>query len=449
MTDNPLPSASPLHREEIAKIEVGQTAVSPAVARGLAAFFVVAIAIVPVFEAFGARWTAAPATAWARLVALPGRVVDGARADEAIGTPGRWNRTLAANRIALADMAAFEDALEDESLLGRSLRPGAQRILSGVLGAGNERVYIGRDGWLFYRADTEYVTSAGFLDPARLRRRVAAASEWTAPPQPDPRLAILDFHRQLGERGITLVVMPTPVKPSIHPGEFARRYREHRAPVQNPSYAAFVEDLQRAGVRVFDPAGGLVAGRAGAPQYLETDTHWRPEAMETVAGELAAFIRRHVDLPPVPSPGFRLEERAVENQGDTALMLDLPAGQTLYLPEAAWIRRVVEADGGAWRSDREADVLVLGDSFTNIYALASMGWGDSAGFAEHVSHALNRPVDRIVQNADGAFATRLLLRDAGPARLARTRVVIWQFATRELASGDWRLMDLPDDPMIR
>jgi hypothetical protein len=442
--DSPLPRVSPLHREEIAKIEVGQTAVSPGVARALVAFFLAVVALVPVFEALWQRWTPTPAAAtlWTRLVSLPGRVADGFRADAALGTPGRWNRAVAANRVALADMAAFEDALEDESLLGRALRPHAQRVLSGTLRAGNERVYIGRDGWLFFRPDTEYVTSSGFLDPRRLRRRIAAASEWTDPPQPDPRLAIVDVHRQLEARGITLVVLPTPVKPSIHPEQFATAYERRREPLQNPSYDAFVADLERAGVLVFDPAPLLAAARFSSPQFLATDTHWRPEAMEAVAGQLAALIRQRVPLPDVAPPGFRIEERAVSNTGDTAAMLDLPAGQTLHRPEEVWIRQVRETDGGPWRSSRDADVLVLGDSFTNIYALESMGWGSSAGFVEHLSVALGRPADRIVQNDDGAWATRALLQQAGPTRLAGTRIVIWQFATRELAFGDWKLIPL-------
>ena len=62
-------------------------------------------------------------------------------------------------------MSAFEAALEDQSVIGRALRPPTQRVLSGWLGAGNERVYIGREGWLFYRPDVEYLTGRGFLDP--------------------------------------------------------------------------------------------------------------------------------------------------------------------------------------------------------------------------------------------------------------------------------------------
>ena len=63
-----------------------------------------------------------------------------------------------------------------------------------------------------------------------------------------------------------------------------------------------------------------------------------------------------------------------------------------------------------------SDVLVLGDSFSNIYALESMAWGTSAGLVEQLSYLLRRPVDRIVQNDDGAFATRAMLQQ-NPQRL--------------------------------
>jgi alginate O-acetyltransferase complex protein AlgJ len=56
-----------------------------------------------------------------------------------------------------------------------------------------------------------------------------------------------------------------------------------------------------------------------------------------------------------------------------------------------------------------------------------------------LSYALARPVDRLAQNDDAAFATRAMV--AGdPARLTGKRVVVYQFATRELAFGDWRIL---------
>ena len=420
-----------------------------AVARVVVVVFLACIGIVPALEWIGPRGSDdAGESAWSLLTGIGARVRERLAVDAGPQTDVA-RRVVVANRAVLEGLKAFEDGLEDQARIGRLLRPPAQAVLSGGLGAGNERVYVGRDGWLFYRPEVEYLTGRGFLEPAVLARRMATASEWTAAPQPDPRPAIIRFARQLEARGITLVVMPTPLKPMIHPEQLARGYEAASSPLQNPSFSALADDLRRSGVLVFDAADVLARARreTGRPQFLATDTHWRPEAMAIVTDALAGFLRARVPMPELPDPGYLTDAREVTNVGDTAVMLDLPSGQRLFPPETVSIRRILAPGGAAWRPSREADVLVLGDSFSNIYSLASMGWGDSAGFAEQLSDALGRPVDRIVQNSDGAYATRLALRRmlaTGEDRLAGTRVVIWQFAARELTIGDWRVFELPE-----
>jgi alginate O-acetyltransferase complex protein AlgJ len=439
----PLPS-----REEIARAELGHTDVSPVTARVFVAWFLLLIAVMPVAEFLAGRTGAAGEGdgAWSHLRALP-RDVRSAFTPSAAAGPdqgaGRlWPRVVAANRAVLAGLSAFESALEDESALGRALRPPAQVVMTGRLGAGNERVYPGRDGWLFYRADVDSVTGRPFLAPRQISRRIAAADEWTSPPAPDPRPAIVQLHRDLAARGIALVVMPTPVKPSVHPEWLARRLSDEPGVVRNPSFDALVEDLRREGVLVFDPADDLAAAtRSPEARYLATDTHWRPEAMERVAQHLAAFVAAEAPLPAVPDPGYAIERAEARNTGDITRMLDLPAGSTLFPDEAVWLRRVLQADGSLWRSSRDADVLLLGDSFANIYSLESLGWGTSAGLAEQLSDALGRPLDRFVQNDAGAFATREMLARE-PGRLDGKRLVIYQFAERELAFGDWKILPL-------
>ena len=438
----PLPTSGD-RREEQARIEVGHTTVAPATAHMLVAVFLTATALVPLAELASGLTSqdgAAP-SAWSHLRRLPLEIGSQLAATGAQGADaGLWDRTIAANRAVLAGLSEFELALEDESALGRTLRPPAQLLLTGWLAAGNERVYAGRDGWLFYRPDVEHVTGPGFLEPAELRRRVASASEWEQPPQPDPRVAIGQLHRDLAARGIELVVMPTPVKPSVHPARLAAGRAGAQA-VENPSTDPFVEDLRRRGVLVFDPLEMLAGAAAGDADYLATDTHWRPETMELVAERLAAFLTERTALPPVPGPGHRAERVEVRNRGDIALMLDLPDGSALFPPEPVWLRRVLAPDGSLWRSSRDADVLVLGDSFSNIYALESMGWGTSAGLVEQLSFVLRRPLDRLVQNDAGAYATRAMLQ-RDPSRLDGKRVVVYQFATRELSFGDWQVLPI-------
>jgi alginate O-acetyltransferase complex protein AlgJ len=306
-----------------------------------------------------------------------------------------------------------------------------------ALGAGNEQVYLGRDGWLFYREDLDYVTGGEFVTPTEEAK--------------DPRRAILHLNRQLADRGIRLIVVPTPVKPEIHPERFAGGDgdAEREVALRPSAFDRLVRDLTDGGVLVFDPAPTLLEARSrNGVSYLKTDTHWRPEAMELVTERLARFVAGRVDLPPTVTSDLATERVDVENVGDTTYMLGLSEGQSQprYPPERVTITRVLNADGSRWSPDRSADVLLLGDSFTNIYSLGGMGWGDGAGFAEHLSFHLGRPVDRIVQNAGGAWATRdQLARELarGSDRLSQKRVVIFQFAERELASGDWRRVELP------
>ena len=68
---------------------------------------------------------------------------------------------------------------------------------------------------------------------------------------------------------------------------------------------------------------------------------------------------------------------------------------------------------------------------------------------EQLSHELGCAVDRIVVNDRGACATRERLgRECirGRDPLAGTKVVVWEFAVRELVEGDWKLVDLTVRP---
>jgi alginate O-acetyltransferase complex protein AlgJ len=127
-------------------------------------------------------------------------------------------------------------------------------------------------------------------------------------------------------------------------------------------------------------------------------------------------------------------------------MLKLPEEQQLFQPQQVMVKQVQDASGNPWEPDAAADVLLLGDSFTNIFSLEGMGWGNAAGLGPHLALALGRPVDVIAQNDSGAFATRqALVRElqGGQDRLAGKRVVIWEFASRELSVGDWKPLGLP------
>ena len=343
-----------------------------------------------------------------------------------------------------------EDLLQDDSPLVQWTLPRVQNFVT-RLGVGNEQAYCGRvmpDGrqWLHYRPDVDYVTSRGFLDPAFLTARKRTAGEEIV--QPDPVRAIVDFRDQLARRGIRLLLMPTPVKAMMQPETLSARATFGQGVVQNPSYAQFLAELKNARVEVFDPSDLIMAEmkRTRQPQYLADDTHWLPGAMELTARVLAQRIGGMKVLPPSEPETYARRTVTVSNRGDIFDMLRLPTWQSFVTPQTVQVHQVRTADGETWFPARSADVLLLGDSFSNIYSLEGMNWGESAGLAEQLSFALKRPVDAITNNAGGSFVTReLLVKELarGRNRLRTKKLVVWQFAMRDLLSGNWKLLDLP------
>ena len=359
---------------------------------------------------------------------------------------GAIDRALAANRTLLARVRQIEDRLADESVVGGRVRRFVQRRMTGWLGAGTAQVEVGAGGWLYYRPDLDHVTGPGFLEPRHLARRAAEGDTLAPASHPDPRPALTMLGEDLRRRGVRLVVMPVPVKPAVDPGGLGGAPQPRGPIVTNRSYPQLAAELEAAGTAVFHVAGSLAAlrGEGGAPLYLATDTHWRPRTVRRVAADLAAFVEREAALSE-PSIDYRLRPVEVTNRGDTARLLGLGPAAPRFPPETVRVERVETAEGAPWSPAREAEVLLLGDSFTNVFSLRSLGWGTSAGLAEHLSFALGRPVGRLSQNDDGAIAPRRLLaaelaRD--PDYLAATRVVVYQFAARELSQGDWRPVDL-------
>ena len=426
----------PLTRYMDARREVGETAVSRRVAWMLVGFFVALLGV--------------PGSV--QLLSGTAIAVGAATSSLQLDSDGFVGQIFSTNRRWLDAAQRIEDAVGERSLIVEATRPVTQSVLTGLLGASTELAYPADNGWLFYAPDVAYVTGKGFLDPAQLVRRAGSGDTVSRAPDPDPRPAMLELHRALARRDIRLIVMPTPVKPTVESRRLGPAALE--GSIENRSYETFVDTLRDHGVLVFDVGEVIHESRdvLVGPLYLTTDTHWRPKTMELVATRLSTFITDNVELPPA-SMALRTSVSDVTNTGDLVRLVGVGPATNLFAEETVQIRQVVSDAAGRWRPDPQADVLLLGDSFTNVFSLGAMGWGESAGLAEHLSLSLARPVDRMSQNDAGARASRdLLVRELrrGRNRLDGKRVVILQFANRELAFGDWPISDLRvDTPPVR
>lgn len=349
---------------------------------------------------------------------------------------------IEANRKILAALDEFEKDLEDSSpLLGASLTK-IQWIQLRFGRIGNETVYPGEDGWLLLRTGLDHLVGKPFLDPAVLETRRRSADSWRPEPNPDPRPALLDFHRQLQERGIDLVLLPVPTKPAIESESLAPSALR---PLANPSLAAFEDEMASDGIHVFDAASILhdLTG-SGTRAYLRTDSHWSPEAVAVVAESLSAWLKETFGDELGPADAF-WESKAVrrKGRGDLWHLLELNQSRALFEEESIEANEVTSWDGAFWKPSTDARILVLGDSFVNVYSDENLHWGKAAGFAEQLSLHLERQVDRLARNKSASDQVRKELAQS-PERLEGKRVVVYVFASRELSVGDW-----PSDSILR
>ncbi|MHC4199963.1 MAG: alginate O-acetyltransferase AlgX-related protein [Planctomycetota bacterium] len=336
-----------------------------------------------------------------------------------------------------ANLKRYEDDLAENSIVAKLARPYAQWTALALAGQGNEKVLIGREGWLFHKPGLLYPAGPDFRS-ARAERDAtdAGVKRW------DPLPAILAFRDELEARGIALVVVPIPVKPQIYPERLTRLYDRSLGPPGNSGQEEFFRRLEAEGVTVLDFARTLWDAKALGEVYMPLDTHWTPSGMATFAEALAEELVRRYPRIRGERP-FETRQRTVANRGDVYEMLELPPWPRRYEPREVALERVVDAGSGRpVEPDRASPVVLLGDSFTNVFSMSEMKWGDHAGLGEHLAMRLGRTLDVIAVNGGAPTSTRktLALRES----LAGKKLVVWTFATRELAlSGtEWAIVPL-------
>lgn len=403
-----------------------RTEVSRGVAIATSIIFCLGLVAVPVADGLLGAWRAPRQTA----ASAASGVLRALRGGESW-----WDSLVGANRAAVEGLREFEGSLEDASELAGAVRP---RTLDALLrhgGAGSEEAYVGRDGWLFYHPDVDALAMRPSGEGGAAR-------------------AIALLGAELASRGIRLVVVPVPGKAAIHPERLSAEGGSFSRPIQPAVAERLAEDVKTVwdaeaakekldanlAPTVFDPSGLMWETKetAGRTQFLRTDSHWTPQAMETVASALARVVGQ-----PSPADHAALaanEPEEIESVGDTALMLDLPGDSSFLAKEKVAISRVLSREGEPWQPDRSSPVLLLGDSYTNIFSKADLGWGDSAGLAEHLSRHLGFSVDRLSRNDAGARSAREMLAAEArknPGWLEGKKVVVWELAMREVVNGDW------------
>ncbi len=296
------------------------------------------------------------------------------------------------------------------------------------LGQGSEKIVVGRNGFLFFLQEVEMAAGPGFL---RRRSVGVRGIDGAARRVPTDALgAIMDFKRQLRDAGIHLVFVPIPVKPSIYPEQVWPDYPAAAGPAWNRDRNAFKAKLAAAGVDVLDVTDDLWNAKARSVEslFLKLDTHWTPRGLAVAADRLAAHLKPH--LPGPLQPRFTTRKRRVTNFGDLLRILEIQPSSGLFAPQTVEIVQVL-TDGELALGDDSSPVLLLGDSFTNIYRRQEMEWGTGAGLGEQLMLRLGLGVQVIAINGGGATAVRETLAHK-PAALRHKKVVVWACSARDL-----------------
>jgi alginate O-acetyltransferase complex protein AlgJ len=401
----------------------------------------------------------------------------------------------------LENISSFEDAIAEEAVVAKLARPYTQWTTLTLMRQGNEKVMVGREGWLFHRPGVYYVTGFSFRSHYVKNDRAVPEDEW------DPLPAILQYHAQLERRGVELVLVPLPVKAQIYPEKLRSVYDVSRGPPANVYADGFfdhlgrpktVEDLDalydgfgsakdRGALKRFfgylgDPGkmtdeeafahakafrtGGLTVidlsrdlweakpkeARRCDSLYLPLDTHWTPKGMKVAARALAARLRELFPWLSERKVEYSTRERKATRHGDLYYMLDLPGWSEAFPECTVTTEQVIDPSTGGpvSRDNPDSEVVLLGDSFSNVYSTEEkdergMKWGTGAGFGEHLMKELGRPIQVIAVNGGAPTATRKLLNKK--TGVTGKKLVIWSFATRELITPDteWELVRVVDE----
>ncbi|MBR6854796.1 MAG: hypothetical protein IKN03_05310 [Fibrobacter sp.] len=252
-------------------------------------------------------------------------------------------------------LRAFENKIDDESAIVLSLRPKYQLAVWNIFSDPGEKVVLGAAGdcigagcgrdtaaasdrWLFYRQDVEFL-----VQPSPLDVRSAKLD--------NPVKAIERFRDQLKAKGVELLVVITPGKPSIYTERLTGRDSrvagaagarnaaavgnaanlENAAGLQSHG-KKILDSLTRAGFNTVDLYTPLLAAKSRdaveGPLYLNDDTHWTPRGAEIAADVIAKKVREMVDAGTVKFRGkdtvrYVASDSIADRMGDVGEMSGL------------------------------------------------------------------------------------------------------------------------------
>jgi alginate O-acetyltransferase complex protein AlgJ len=306
----------------------------------------------------------------------------------------------------------------------------------------------GKDNWIFLAKELRHMGVGKFWGP-----EAQTASSASSADMKDPLPAILDFHRQLKELGIELILVPVPPRAVVYADKVS-----DLAPLDanglpdncNPYHQAFYQRLRREGLTVLDLTDTFLAARAAdaeqGPVCCMQDTHWSSRGCAIAAEEICKLVAERDWLKKIEKTTYTVEPRQQTLDGDLWQFLgkkDMPREvQTLHHVGT----KAAPDNLQPVKADPASPVLLLADSHGLVFHVGGDMHARGAGLADHLAHRLGFPVDEMMRRGSAATSIRLDLARRfyrHPDERAAKKLIIWCFAGREFTETmGWRVFDI-------
>lgn len=269
---------------------------------------------------------------------------------------------------------------------------------------GRPGVVLGRDGWLY--TDEEFKLGDG---ARRDLERNLALVGWV--------------HRELAKRDIALVVAVVPAKTRVYPEHLDRRTPPD---LHRELYGDIEAALSADGIANANLLSPLETGKARAPTFLRTDTHWTPFGA-ALAADAVAKSARASNLGKDAYYGT-VFEGARTHRGDLFNFLPLDPYFAFMLPppddiEAVRTESLGNGDANLLDGAASAPVALVGTSYS-----AEPQWN----FAGALKETLRADVMNYAKDGEGPFTPMLRYLESDDLRTAPPRLVVWEMPERYL-----------------
>lgn len=275
---------------------------------------------------------------------------------------------------------------------------------------GHTGVVLGRDGWLYTDEEFAIENDSDAVADANL-----ALMQWIA--------------TQLAARQARLLVAIVPAKARVYPEHLDRRLPPT---VQAQIYSRAVNALQRLDVPVIGLFPALSAGKATAPTYLQTDTHWTAHGARLAARAIAESVHVQQLASNGDTDFVTIDQPSEPHRGDLLNYLPLdPLFANLLPPPERIARQRTEADPGSTGS---ADL--LGDAGPAPIALVGTSYSANPrwNFVGALKQALRQDVLDYAQDGKGPFVPMLDYLHSPDFATAPPALVIWEVPERYLSA---------------